>query len=105
MLSGMIFISLSAMLFRSLGTGALINLLTLSWPLTLPTLIICSVLAVIFSICCRYQKIAAKLMQDFNACANNYLIVGCTRNTFFDENCPGLWNRRRRTWKVQVVAR
>ncbi|KAK8534067.1 hypothetical protein V6N13_028247 [Hibiscus sabdariffa] len=53
------------------GTGALINLLTLSWPLTLPTLIICSVLAVIFSIYGRYQKIAAKLMQDFNACANN----------------------------------
>ncbi|KAK8644197.1 hypothetical protein V6N13_123511 [Hibiscus sabdariffa] len=53
------------------GTGALINLLTLSWPLTLPTLIICSVLAVIFSVYGRYQKIAAKLMQDFNACANN----------------------------------
>ncbi|KAE8697137.1 EMB3012 protein [Hibiscus syriacus] len=37
------------------GTGALINLLTLSWPLTLPTLIICSVLAVIFSIYGRYK--------------------------------------------------
>ncbi|PPS20476.1 hypothetical protein GOBAR_AA00093 [Gossypium barbadense] len=53
------------------GTGALINLLTLSWPLTLPTLIICSVLAIIFSIYGRYQKRAAKLMQEFNACANN----------------------------------
>ncbi|GMJ04279.1 ATP-binding cassette B26, transporter associated with antigen processing protein 1 [Hibiscus trionum] len=53
------------------GTGALINLLTLSWALTLPTLIVCSILAVIFSIYVRYQKRAAKLMQDFNACANN----------------------------------
>ncbi|MBA0683431.1 hypothetical protein Goari_025091, partial [Gossypium aridum] len=53
------------------GTGALINLLTLSWPLTLPTLIICSVLAIIFFIYGRYQKRAAKLMQEFNACANN----------------------------------
>ncbi|PPD96512.1 hypothetical protein GOBAR_DD06466 [Gossypium barbadense] len=38
------------------GTGALINLLTLSWPLTLPTLIICSVLAIIFSIYGRYKR-------------------------------------------------
>ncbi|XWS40693.1 hypothetical protein CRYUN_Cryun17cG0017500 [Craigia yunnanensis] len=53
------------------GTGALINLLTLSWPLTLPTLIICSVLAITFSIYGQYQKRAAKLMQEFNACANN----------------------------------
>ncbi|XVE67870.1 hypothetical protein DITRI_Ditri09bG0022600 [Diplodiscus trichospermus] len=53
------------------GTGALINLLTLSWPLTLPTLVICSILAIIFSIYGQYQKRAAKLMQEFNACANN----------------------------------
>ncbi|XVF60231.1 hypothetical protein PTKIN_Ptkin08bG0028100 [Pterospermum kingtungense] len=53
------------------GTGALINLLTLSWPLTLPTLIVCSILAVLFSIYGQYQMRAAKLMQEFNACANN----------------------------------
>ncbi|KAK6256419.1 hypothetical protein SCA6_017724 [Theobroma cacao] len=53
------------------GTGALINLLTLSWPLTLPTLVICSVLAIIFSFYGRYQKRAAKFTQELNACANN----------------------------------
>ncbi|XVF14044.1 hypothetical protein REPUB_Repub09cG0022700 [Reevesia pubescens] len=53
------------------GIGAFINLLTLSWPLTLPTLMICSVLAIIFSFYGQYQKRAAKLMQEFNACANN----------------------------------
>ncbi|OMO59293.1 hypothetical protein CCACVL1_24948 [Corchorus capsularis] len=53
------------------GTGALINLLTLSWPLTLPTLAICFLLAVIFSIYGQYQKRAAKLTQELNACANN----------------------------------
>ncbi|XP_022740838.1 ABC transporter B family member 26, chloroplastic-like isoform X2 [Durio zibethinus] len=53
------------------GTGALINLLTLSWPLTLPTLMICFVLAILFSFYGQYQKRAAKLMQEFNACANN----------------------------------
>ncbi|XP_021299003.1 ABC transporter B family member 26, chloroplastic isoform X2 [Herrania umbratica] len=53
------------------GTGALINLLSLSWPLTLPTLVICSVLAIIFSFYGRYQKRAAMFAQEFNACANN----------------------------------
>ncbi|OMO69333.1 hypothetical protein COLO4_29122 [Corchorus olitorius] len=38
------------------GTGALINLLTLSWPLTLPTLAICFLLAIIFSIYGQYKQ-------------------------------------------------
>ncbi|KAJ9135375.1 hypothetical protein P3X46_032566 [Hevea brasiliensis] len=52
------------------GTGALINLLCLSWPLALSSLVICSVLAIVFRIFARYQKIAAKLSQDATACAN-----------------------------------
>ncbi|KAK9925369.1 hypothetical protein M0R45_033693 [Rubus argutus] len=52
------------------GTGALINLLILSWPLALSTLVICCVLSVIFLLYGKYQKKAAKLTQDFTAGAN-----------------------------------
>ncbi|OWM71507.1 hypothetical protein CDL15_Pgr005694 [Punica granatum] len=60
------------LIFRNIlqGTGALINLLSLSWPLTLSTLVICAVLAAIFLVYGRYQKNAAKLSQDFTAGAN-----------------------------------
>ncbi|KAF2308465.1 hypothetical protein GH714_009821 [Hevea brasiliensis] len=57
------------------GTGALINLLCLSGPLALSSLVICSVLAIVFRIFARYQKIAAKLTQDATACANEVLAV------------------------------
>ncbi|KAK2975249.1 hypothetical protein RJ640_028001, partial [Escallonia rubra] len=52
------------------GTGALVSLLTLSWPLALSTLVICSVLSAIFLIYGQYQKKAAKIAQEFTACAN-----------------------------------
>ncbi|KAL5572785.1 hypothetical protein UlMin_022382 [Ulmus minor] len=52
------------------GTGALINLLMLSWPLALSALVICSVLSTIFIVYGQYQKMAAKLTQDFTAGAN-----------------------------------
>ncbi|XP_041008594.1 ABC transporter B family member 26, chloroplastic-like isoform X1 [Juglans microcarpa x Juglans regia] len=52
------------------GTGALINLLNLSWPLALSTLLICSVLLTIFLFYGQYQKRAAKLTQEFTADAN-----------------------------------
>ncbi|XP_058756292.1 ABC transporter B family member 26, chloroplastic-like [Vicia villosa] len=53
------------------GTGAIINLLVLSWPLALSALMICSVLSAIFLVYGRYQRKAAKLTQDFSACAND----------------------------------
>uniref|UniRef100_A0A5B6ZL35 ABC transporter B family member 26 n=1 Tax=Davidia involucrata TaxID=16924 RepID=A0A5B6ZL35_DAVIN len=53
------------------GIGALINLLTLSWPLALSTLVICSVLSAIFLVYGQYQKKAAKFTQEFTACAND----------------------------------
>ncbi|XP_020089214.1 ABC transporter B family member 26, chloroplastic isoform X1 [Ananas comosus] len=52
------------------GTGALIYLLFLSWPLALSTVLICSALATIMLVYGRYQKRAAKLTQEFTACAN-----------------------------------
>ncbi|KAB1209119.1 ABC transporter B family member 26, chloroplastic [Morella rubra] len=52
------------------GTGALVNLLTLSWPLALSTLVICSVLSIIFLFYGQYQRRAAKLTQEFTAGAN-----------------------------------
>ncbi|KAI3670089.1 hypothetical protein L6452_41707 [Arctium lappa] len=52
------------------GTGALINLLTLSWPLALSACFICTLLCVIFLVYGRYQKKAAKLIQDFTARGN-----------------------------------
>ncbi|KAK3032071.1 hypothetical protein RJ639_036285 [Escallonia herrerae] len=52
------------------GTGALVSLLTLSWPLALSTLVICSILSAIFLIYGLYQKKAAKIAQEFTACAN-----------------------------------
>ncbi|KEH22151.1 putative peptide-transporting ATPase [Medicago truncatula] len=53
------------------GSGAIINLLALSWPLALSALMICSVLSAIFMVYGRYQRKAAKLTQDFTACAND----------------------------------
>ncbi|ONI19688.1 hypothetical protein PRUPE_3G291900 [Prunus persica] len=52
------------------GIGALINLLILSRPLALSTLFICCVLSMIFLLYGKYQKKAAKLVQDFTAGAN-----------------------------------
>ncbi|XP_050386567.1 ABC transporter B family member 26, chloroplastic-like isoform X2 [Argentina anserina] len=52
------------------GTGALINLLILSWPLALSALVICSVLSVYFLLYSKYRKKASKLTQDFTAGAN-----------------------------------
>ncbi|VVA13317.1 PREDICTED: ABC transporter [Prunus dulcis] len=52
------------------GTGAMIYLLILSWPLGLCILVICSTLAAIMLIYGRYQKKAAKLTQEFTASAN-----------------------------------
>ncbi|KAI6700746.1 hypothetical protein NL676_015070 [Syzygium grande] len=52
------------------GTGALVNLLSLSCPLTMSTLVICSVLSAIFLVYGRYQRNAAKLSQEFTAKAN-----------------------------------
>ncbi|XAR51909.1 Peptide-transporting ATPase, partial [Bertholletia excelsa] len=52
------------------GIGALINLLTLSWPLALSTLVICSVLSTVFLVYASFQKKAAKLIQEYSACAN-----------------------------------
>ncbi|PON41569.1 ATP-binding cassette containing protein [Parasponia andersonii] len=52
------------------GTGALVNLLMLSWPLALSAVVICSVLSTFFLHYSRYKKKAAKLTQDFTAGAN-----------------------------------
>ncbi|GAV84501.1 ABC_tran domain-containing protein/ABC_membrane domain-containing protein, partial [Cephalotus follicularis] len=52
------------------GTGALMYLLVLSWPLGLCTLMICSTLAAVMLIYGQYQKKAAKLTQEFTASAN-----------------------------------
>ncbi|XP_020236724.1 ABC transporter B family member 26, chloroplastic isoform X9 [Cajanus cajan] len=53
------------------GTGAIINLMALSWPLALSALVICSILSAIFLVFGQYQRKAAKLIQDFTACAND----------------------------------
>ncbi|KAJ1412152.1 P-loop containing nucleoside triphosphate hydrolase [Sesbania bispinosa] len=53
------------------GAGAMINLLALSWPLALSALVICSMLSAIFLVYGWYQRKAAKLTQDFTACAND----------------------------------
>ncbi|KAL5718163.1 ABC transporter B member 26 [Ranunculus cassubicifolius] len=60
------------MIFRNIlqGTGALIYLFILSWPLALSTLGICSVLATVMLFYGQYQKKAAALIQEFTACAN-----------------------------------
>ncbi|XP_022133689.1 ABC transporter B family member 26, chloroplastic-like [Momordica charantia] len=50
--------------------GALANLLTLSWPLALSTLVICSVLSAIFLLYSRYVMKTAKLNQEFTAGAS-----------------------------------
>ncbi|XP_072999407.1 ABC transporter B family member 26, chloroplastic [Typha latifolia] len=52
------------------GTGALVYLLILSWPLALSTVMICSALSMIMLIYGQYQKRAAKLTQEFIASAN-----------------------------------
>ncbi|XP_022726165.1 ABC transporter B family member 26, chloroplastic-like isoform X2 [Durio zibethinus] len=52
------------------GTGALIYLLVLSWPLGLCTLLICFTLAAVMMVYGLYQKKAAKLVQEFTASAN-----------------------------------
>lgn len=60
------------LIFRNVlqGTGALIYLLVLSWPLGLCTLMICSALAGVMLIYGLYQKKAAKLVQEIAAFAN-----------------------------------
>ncbi|XVE74966.1 hypothetical protein DITRI_Ditri12bG0060500 [Diplodiscus trichospermus] len=52
------------------GTGALIYLLILSWPLGLCTLVICFTLASLMLVYGMYQKKAAKLIQEFTASSN-----------------------------------
>ncbi|KAK9067322.1 hypothetical protein SSX86_014648 [Deinandra increscens subsp. villosa] len=52
------------------GTGALINLLRLSWPLALSACFMCILLCMIFLVYGWYQKKAAKLIQDSTAHAN-----------------------------------
>ncbi|XP_021901206.1 LOW QUALITY PROTEIN: ABC transporter B family member 26, chloroplastic [Carica papaya] len=60
------------LIFRNVlqGTGALIYLLILSWPLGLCTLAICLTLAAVMLIYGLYQKKTAKLIQEFTASAN-----------------------------------
>ncbi|XP_052729695.1 ABC transporter B family member 26, chloroplastic isoform X2 [Vigna angularis] len=53
------------------GTGAILNLMVLSWPLALSALVICCILSAIFIVYAQYQRKAAKLIQDFTACAND----------------------------------
>ncbi|XP_058776319.1 ABC transporter B family member 26, chloroplastic isoform X2 [Vicia villosa] len=53
------------------GGGSLIYLLVLSWPLGLCTLVICSILAAVMLRYGRYQKKAARLIQEVTASANN----------------------------------
>ncbi|PKI79161.1 hypothetical protein CRG98_000453 [Punica granatum] len=66
------------LIFRNIlqGTGALINLLSLSWPLTLSTLVICAVLAAIFLVYGRYKKWLERLAS-----------VGILESSAY-----GLWN-------------
>uniref|UniRef100_A0A7N0V820 ABC transporter B family member 26, chloroplastic n=1 Tax=Kalanchoe fedtschenkoi TaxID=63787 RepID=A0A7N0V820_KALFE len=52
------------------GTGALIYLLILSWPLGLCTLLICCAMSLIMVKYGGYQKKTAKLTQEFTASAN-----------------------------------
>ncbi|KAK1318065.1 hypothetical protein QJS10_CPB04g01464 [Acorus calamus] len=52
------------------GTGALVYLFFLSWPLALSTLLICSTLLAIMFFHGRYQRKAAKSTQEYTACAN-----------------------------------
>ncbi|KZV19371.1 ABC transporter B family member 26, chloroplastic-like [Dorcoceras hygrometricum] len=52
------------------GSGAFVNLMILSWPLALSSLIICFTLSAVFVIYGQYQKKAAKLAQDFTSSAN-----------------------------------
>ncbi|KAE9599491.1 putative peptide-transporting ATPase [Lupinus albus] len=52
------------------GTGAMVNLLALSWPLALSALVICLILSAIFLVYGQYQREATRLTQDFEACAN-----------------------------------
>ncbi|KAJ1704146.1 hypothetical protein LUZ63_003925 [Rhynchospora breviuscula] len=52
------------------GTGALVYLLVLSWPLGLSTMVICCTLSTIMIVHGRYQKKAAKLTQEYTASAN-----------------------------------
>ncbi|KAG0497956.1 hypothetical protein HPP92_002647 [Vanilla planifolia] len=60
------------LIFRNLlqGTGTLIFLFMISWPLALSMLLICAGLAVVMLFYGRFQKMLAKLMQDFTAGAN-----------------------------------
>ncbi|GMI87751.1 ATP-binding cassette B26, transporter associated with antigen processing protein 1 [Hibiscus trionum] len=52
------------------GTGALIYLLILSWPLGVCTLVICCSLAAVMTVYGLYQKKTAKMIQEFGASAN-----------------------------------
>lgn len=52
------------------GTGALIYLFMLSWPLALSTMTICSVFGILMLFHGQYQKTAAKISQEFTACSN-----------------------------------
>ncbi|KAL0907349.1 hypothetical protein M5K25_021753 [Dendrobium thyrsiflorum] len=52
------------------GTGALIALFIISWPLALSMVLICASLATVLFFYGRFQKWVAKLIQDFAARAN-----------------------------------
>ncbi|KAK4263127.1 hypothetical protein QN277_028594 [Acacia crassicarpa] len=52
------------------GAGSLIYLLVLSWPLGLCTVGICTILSAVMLIYGRYQKKAARLVQEVTASAN-----------------------------------
>ncbi|XP_057949217.1 ABC transporter B family member 26, chloroplastic isoform X2 [Malania oleifera] len=60
------------------GTGALIYLLILSWPLGLCTLAICCTLSTIMLVYGQYQRKAAKLVQEFTASANEVAQETCS---------------------------
>ncbi|KAJ0256309.1 ABC transporter B family member 26 [Hirschfeldia incana] len=60
------------MIFRNVlqGTGALVYLLILSWPLGVCTFVICCTLAAVMFVYGMYQKKTAKLIQEITASAN-----------------------------------
>ncbi|KAH9624870.1 hypothetical protein KSS87_002568, partial [Heliosperma pusillum] len=64
------------LIFRNIlqGGGALLNLVMLSQPLALSALAICFILSAIFLVYGPYQKKAAKVTQDLEACANEVRI-------------------------------
>nr|GEX08809.1 ABC transporter B family member 26, chloroplastic [Tanacetum cinerariifolium] len=69
------------------GIGALINLLTLDWPLALSACFICTLLCMIFLVYGRYQKKAAKLIQEYKQWLENLAFLSVRESAAY-----GLWN-------------